>query len=246
MTISHVLLDIEGTTCPVHFVAEQLFPYASQRLEGFIRQHSQEPAVSLLLEAVEQGWQANSNASAQQLWADSQDKDLPLRVVPYLQWLIANDVKFSPLKDLQGMIWHEGYERGEIVAPLFADVAPALRRWRHQGLILGVYSSGSVAAQQLLYQHSSDGDLRDLFSHWFDTRTGAKQQPQSYTAIAKAMGTEAQQVLFVSDSLAELEAAQQVGMTVLFSWRQGNPGQESGSFERISDYSQLNPADDTE
>ena len=33
--VSHLLLDIEGTTCPVSFVAERLFPYAADRLEAF-------------------------------------------------------------------------------------------------------------------------------------------------------------------------------------------------------------------
>ena len=246
MTITHLLLDIEGTTCPVSFVAEVLFPYARERLQAYLDAHGQEPEVMALVDDARELWLADPSASAQELLATSgatsQTGSTAARasqVVPYLQWLIDHDVKATPLKDLQGRIWREGYASGEIVAPLFSDVPDALRRWHAQGLVLGVYSSGSVPAQQLLYQHSQAGDLTTLFSHWFDTRTGPKQEPGSYASIATAMGTEPSSVLFVSDSLAELQAADAVGMAVLFSDRDDNPGRDNGSFARISDYSQL-------
>ena len=108
--------------------------------------------------------------------------------------------------------------------------------------MLAVYSSGSVPAQQLLYGHSTAGDLRALFSHWFDTRVGSKQDKRSYRSIAEHVEVAPADVLFISDSLSELEAAASAGMTVLFSDREGNPGRDSGGFERISDYRRLHPA----
>jgi enolase-phosphatase E1 len=204
--------------------------------------------VAALVQAVEQAWIADTHPEAQALRqadaaanTDSPAQPLPQRVVPYLQWLIDHDIKLTALKDLQGRIWADGYGNGTITAPLFGDVAAALRRWHDQGLVLAVYSSGSVPAQQLLYRHSQDGDLSGLFSHWFDTRIGAKQQAESYGAIANAMGAWPQQVLFISDALSELEAAHGAGMAVLLSDRPGNPNRDSGPFERISNYSQLHP-----
>ena len=259
MTTTHLLLDIEGTTCPVSFVSEVLFPYARRRLGPYLQAHGQEPEVRSLLEDALQLWLVDGTASAQELLvatfggcqtaprgansattAAATPAAKASQVIPYLEWLIDHDVKATPLKDLQGRIWREGYSSGEIVAPLFSDVADALRRWHQEGLVLGVYSSGSVPAQKLLYQHSQAGDLTPLFSHWFDTRTGAKQEPSSYATIAAAMGANLSSVLFVSDSLAELHAADSAGMAVLFSDREGNPGRDSGPFARISDYSQLN------
>ena len=247
MPITHVLLDIEGTTCPVSFVAEVLFPYASAKLGSHLKAHGDEPEVATLVAAVDQAWAEDPHAEAQALRAaQGAGAARAEAVVPYLQGLIARDVKLTPLKDLQGLIWRAGYASGELVAPLFSDVPAALQRWHQAGLVLAVYSSGSVAAQQLLYGHSQAGDLRGLFSHWFDTRTGPKQQSSSYTAIALAMGSAAEQVLFISDSLAELQAAHAAGMAVLFSDRDGNPGRDSGPFERISDYTHLDTADDTQ
>ena len=246
MTITHLLLDIEGTTCPVSFVAEVLFPYARERLQPYLEAHGHEPEVMALVDDTRKLWLADPSASAQELLATSgatapadSSAGRASQVVPYLRWLIDHDVKATPLKDLQGRIWSEGYASAEIVAPLFSDVPDALQRWHEQGLVLGVYSSGSVPAQKLLYQHSQAGDLTTLFSHWFDTRTGTKQETGSYATIAAEMGTAPSSVLFVSDSLAELHAADAASMAVLFSDRDGNPGRDSGSFARISDYSQL-------
>jgi enolase-phosphatase E1 len=234
MALTHLLLDIEGTTCPVSFVAEVLFPYARQALGPYLQRHGTEPAVAALLQEVEAAWRQDPHPEAQALRTAGD-------LVAYMEWLIDHDIKLTPLKDLQGRIWADGYGSGAITAPLFADVAEALRRWHGTGLQLAVYSSGSVPAQQLLYRHSDSGDLSGLFDHWFDTRVGAKQQPESYRQIAKAMGVEPSGVLFISDALAELEAAHGAGMAVLLSDRPGNPNRDSGPFERISDYSQLQP-----
>lgn len=237
--ISHVLLDIEGTTCPVSFVGQVLFPYAAQRLKGFLADHGHEPAIQSLVEEVRQAWRGDGDAHGAGLPWDAEGS-----VLPYLQWLIEVDRKLTALKDLQGRIWTQGYAEGDLEGPLFADVPAALKRWRRSGITLGVYSSGSVPAQQLLYGHSSAGDLRQLFSHWFDTRIGSKQEPQSYRAIAAELQVAASTVLFISDSPAELEAAQAAGMQVLFSDRAGNPQREAGGFERITSYStlQLSPS----
>jgi enolase-phosphatase E1 len=165
-------------------------------------------------------------------------------VVPYLHWLIDHDIKLTALKDLQGRVWEAGYACGDLVAPLFSDVAPALKRWHQQGYQLAVYSSGSVAAQQLLYRHSQDGNLEGLFSHWFDTRIGPKQAPASYSTIAADLQLEPAEILFVSDAIAEIEAAHGIGMAVRFSDRQGNPWRDPGSFRPITSLADIQlPAD---
>lgn len=245
MAISHLLLDIEGTTCPVSFVAEVLFPYARQQMGAYLGRHADEPEVAALVSAVAESWQNDPHPEAQELLVRcnpaAPDAE---QVLPYLHWLIANDVKLTPLKELQGRIWRTGYASGELVAPLFEDVAPALQRWHQQGLILAVYSSGSIPAQQLLYGHSQAGNLCPLFRHWFDTRSGPKQQSRSYSGIAAAMGCAPEAALFISDALAELEAANAAGMACLFSDREGNPARDSGPFARISDYTSLTLAND--
>ncbi len=242
MNITHLLLDIEGTTCPVSFVAEVLFPYAKNAMPSFLASHAEDPEIQHLLEEAEQAWRDDSHPTARALLSQSSEDSGSAGVAAYLQDLIDRDVKLTALKDLQGRIWRNGYEKQELVAPLYSDVAESLERWHQAGLVLAVYSSGSVPAQQLLYGHSTAGDLRALFSHWFDTRVGSKQLELSYRSIAEQMQVAPEQILFISDSLRELEAADSAGMPVLFSDRDGNPGRDSGRFERINDYRRLNPA----
>jgi enolase-phosphatase E1 len=245
--ISHLLLDIEGTTCPVSFVADTLFPYAAHRLSDFLRQRQDNEAVRQLVFEADQAWRTDTDPEAttlrQQLVHSKQARAeagiAEQGVAPYLQLLIRQDRKLTALKDLQGLIWQAGYASGDLVAPLFADVPGALERWHRAGVELAVYSSGSVPAQQLLYGHTQRGDLRQLFSHWFDTRTGPKQDSESYTTISESMGVRPHQVLFISDALAECEAAHEAGMAALFSDRPGNPHHDAGAFEKISDYSDL-------
>jgi enolase-phosphatase E1 len=214
-----IVVDIEGTTGSIAFVHEVLFPYARARLAAFIADHREE--VAPLLNEVralegEAGLEEGALVAVLQRWTDE-------------------DRKATPLKTLQGLIWREGYESGALVGHVYDDVARMLRRWRAAGLSLNVYSSGSVAAQKLLFGHSLAGDLTPLFSRYFDTAVGLKTAAESYAAIAAALGLEAAAILFLSDTPAEIAAAKAAGMQAIRIVRDGQPGPgEVASFEEIA------------
>lgn len=244
--VSHVLLDIEGTTCPVDFVADTLFPYASEQLGTFLRRNGDDPTVKALTAEVEQAWQRDPDPQAQALRRVREGDPVtaaPEAVLPYLLWLIRLDRKLTPLKELQGLVWAEGYGSGRLRSPLFPDVAHCLRDWYGKGKVLAVYSSGSVAAQQLLYGFSTAGDLRPLFTYWFDTRSGVKHNAASYLTIAKTMNVQPRSVLFVSDALAELDAASEAAIQVVFSNREGNPHRDPGRHASITSLGQIHLVD---
>jgi enolase-phosphatase E1 len=136
--------------------------------------------------------------------------------------LMDQDSKAPALKELQGQIWEEGYRTGELVGAVFDDVRPALERWRARGIDVGIYSSGSVLAQKLLFGRSSAGDLTPLLGWHFDTAVGAKTDPESYRRIVAAIGRSPGELLFVSDVVAELDAAGSAGMQTALSVRPGN------------------------
>jgi enolase-phosphatase E1 len=184
-----VLTDIEGTTTPIAFVHDVLFPYARARLPAFCAAHAHDPVMDEV---------ARLAAGAD-----------PLDTL--LGWM-ARDEKITALKTIQGMIWADGYAKGEIVAALYPDVAPALRRWAKAGLRLFVYSSGSVAAQKLLFGHTPDGDLAPLFAGFFDTVTGPKREAGSYARICRGANLTPGETLFLSDVTAELDAAAAAGL----------------------------------
>ena len=203
----HVILtDIEGTTSSLSFVKDVLFPYARERMADFVRTHAREPEVRATLEAVstEVGRSLTDEESVDQL----------------IRW-IDQDRKITPLKTLQGLIWDEGFASGHFVSHIYDDAVDGLRKWHDMGLRLYVYSSGSVHAQKLLFGHTTHGDLTPLFSGYFDTRVGAKQEADSYRHIAQAIGVAPESILFLSDIGAELDAAEAAGMRTLWLMREG-------------------------
>ncbi len=206
-----IVTDIEGTTSSIAFVAETLFPYARARLPAFVAAHPEQSAPILAeVAATEPG-----------------DP-----VATLLRW-IDEDRKATPLKALQGMIWADGYRERAFTGHVYADAVAALRRWHADGISLHVFSSGSVAAQKLLFGHGDAGDLTPLFSGYFDTTTGPKREPSSYRAIAAAIGVAPGDILFLSDTPQEIAAARSAGLQALLIDRDGGAG-DIASFEDIA------------
>ena len=229
MNQQHLLLDIEGTTCPVHFVSDILFPFAKQELGNYIKHHWSTIPHNKTIQAAKKEWLDDQSAVSMQL-----KKRVSLQqineidgLVQYLKHLVSIDKKSTSLKDLQGKIWEQGYRKGELEAELYPETAQCLRQWHEQGLALSVYSSGSIQAQKLLYRHSSSGNLESLFSHWFDTHTGPKKSAESYTTIAHQLKIPPGNIWFVSDNGDECDAARKAGMHTLFSLRDGNPDRDA-------------------
>jgi len=241
-TTTHLLLDIEGTTCPITFVSDVLFPYAKAELAQFLAAHHHKTAVQVLISDAWQEWRRDQDPTSLNLLhsAPNEEEDTEHQaIIQYLQHLIEIDRKSTALKDLQGKIWKQGYENGQIQTALFSETITSLKSWSKAGLKLAVYSSGSIAAQQLLYTYTSEGDLRQLFCGWFDTHTGNKKDPTSYRLIAQELQAKPEQVSFISDSRAECDAAAEAGLSTLFSLRPGNPDQDSGKHPVIADLSDV-------
>jgi len=218
--IQALLLDIEGTTTPIDFVFRTLFPYASEHVEDFLRQHFAEPGIRELIEELRHTWSGAASAGAP-VWMESRLDEKLASAAAYIRWLIYRDSKITPLKTLQGKIWEQGYRDAALKGEVYPDVASAFTRWGAQGRRIAIFSSGSILAQKLLFAHSTKGDLSPHIEAYFDTTTGAKREAGSYTKIASALTLRPQQVLFVSDVIAELDAAHNAGMHTALSLRTG-------------------------
>jgi len=205
--VQAVVTDIEGTTSSISFVKEVLFPYAAAHMASFLHERWDAPEVQEQIRAL------TADTGEEVATADDADRILQ-------QW-IREDRKATPLKALQGMIWKAGYQSGAYTAHLYPDTAPALQRWHDAGLPLYVYSSGSIAAQKLFFGYSDAGDLTPLFSGYFDTTTGMKQETDSYRKIAQAIGVPASEIVFLSDIEGELNAAREAGFLTVLLDRDG-------------------------
>lgn len=225
--VDAVVLDIEGTTSATGFVVDVLYPYSRSRFATVLSERSADPDV---VRAVSQ---------VRELLGEP-DADA-VRVEKALHEWLDEDVKATPLKTLQGLIWSEGFARGDLVSHFYDDVVPVLRRWHGDGVRLHVYSSGSVAAQRAWFASSPDGDLLPLVSGLYDTENaGPKQEPDSYRRIAGSTGTEAGRLLFLSDRPGELDAARAAGWHAVGIRRPGEPYYEQG----VGDHAQAGTFDE--
>jgi enolase-phosphatase E1 len=209
-----VLLDVEGTTTAISFVADVLFPFARERMRKALSAASEGGPLAAGVARLREEWEADERLRAR--FPDFGDgAEIALA-------LMDEDRKSTGLKAIQGVLWEDGYRDGTLRAHVFDDVPEALRRWREAGLRVFVFSSGSVLAQRLLFAHTERGDLGSLFDGHFDTTTGPKREPAAYESIAAAIGEAPGEVLFLSDVVEELDAARKAGMRTGLLERPGN------------------------
>ncbi len=226
-----ILTDIEGTTSSISFVKDVLFPYARRELPRFVREHGHDPEVRHWLDVVATEHGAICDDAV---------------IVETLQGWIDQDRKHTALKALQGRIWMAGYRSRDFTAHMYPDVAPQLRAWHDAGHRLAVYSSGSVPAQKLLFGNSDAGDLSALFSDYFDTEAGHKRDADSYRLIADSLHRSPGDILFLSDVVAELDAARDAGLrTVLVDRREDYPEPRTGDathgHARVASFAEITP-----
>ncbi|SEQ43342.1 enolase-phosphatase E1 [Ectothiorhodospira magna] len=221
--IRAIITDIEGTLSGVAFTQQVLLPHAVQHLPDFVRTHSQVPEIKRLL--------ADIRAYA---GGGLDDTALIQRMVAWM----AADQKITPLKALQGLIWEEGYRRGDFQGHIYPDAVACLRQWHAQGISLHIFSSGSVRAQESFLAHSEAGDLRPLFSDNFDTRIGGKTHVAAYKLLAERIGHAPDDILFLCDDGRELDAAANAGLHTTLVQRHGEVD-DTGPHPVVTDFYQI-------
>jgi enolase-phosphatase E1 len=237
--IEVVLLDIEGTTTPVAFVHDVLFPFSRARLGAWIESHASSPELAAIAaELAEERDEDRRQRQAVPPGVPSATPEGRAALLAYAHWLMDRDRKSPGLKRLQGLIWEAGYQAGALQGEVFGDVPAALRRWHEAGVRTAIFSSGSELAQRRLFQ-SAAGDLTPLVAAFFDTAVGPKRDRSSYERIAAALGVPPGRVLFVSDAIEELEAAAEAGCQPVLSVRPGNPVQPVTTFPSVESFDEI-------
>lgn len=239
--IRAILLDIEGTTTPIAFVHEVLFAYARSHLRKYLLEHSSSAEVVSDLARLrsEHAIDVKQNLQPPAIVAAPRDAEIE-SIVTYINWLMDRDRKSTGLKSLQGKIWKQGYLDSTLKSQIFADVAPALERWHSAGLKISIFSSGSSLAQKLLFAHTEAGDLTGFIDNYFDTTVGSKTDAKSYRRIAVALCLPAHDVLFISDVVGELDAADAAGMQTLLCLRPGNhPQPFAERYQNIQSFGEI-------
>ena len=213
-----ILLDIEGTTSSVSFVYDVMFPQVRRDLASFLEQNWEVVEVQLACDQIAQ----DAGHASVEGWCGPNSMDQRENVEAEVIRLMDDDVKATGLKQLQGLIWRHGFESGEMKAHVYQDVPPQLTAWRESGVDIRIYSSGSVQAQHLFFGHTEVGNLLPLFSGHYDTTIGSKKEQKSYEKIAADWNILPDQILFISDVVAELDAATAAGLQSRLCVRPGN------------------------
>jgi enolase-phosphatase E1 len=211
-----------------------LFGYARARVRGYLERHWGDPEVRTDVARLESERRAEPGEHQAPAWRDD-----PEGVSAYVEWLMDRDRKSTGLKSLQGKIWDEGYRSGELRGEVYPDVPVALERWHSDGIRIAIFSSGSVQAQRSLFQSTPAGDLTRFLFGYFDTTTGPKTESESYARIAAALGRRPSEMLFVSDVVAELDAASASGMETALCVRTPGPVAPAGGHRVIQKFDEL-------
>ncbi len=228
------LIDIEGTTVPISFVHEVLFPFARERMEDFLKTYEFDVSE---FTSIKHEFEKDITSGTEQILKlfpnhiSFTKKSIPI----YLCYLIDVDRKFGVLKKIQGKIWKDGYEKGLLKSNLFQDVPEFLMKAKSENIDCHVYSSGSEEAQILIYKYSNFGDLTNTFATYFDTAMGGKRETQSYLNIAHHLDREPQDFVFFTDILEEAIAAKEAGMESVILNRPGNASLPPHDFRVIPD-----------
>lgn len=219
-----IICDIEGTTSSISFVKDTLFPYALKNVEEYLKTNWNEDATKTVVAALREQAEEDKKAEVEgALTIPAGDsEDIIPDIVKYVEWQTSRDAKTGSLKTLQGLVWAKGYKDGSIKGHVYEDVSKALEQWTESGRKVYIYSSGSVDAQKLLFEHSEQGDLVKYLAGHYDTKIGAKTEKDSYEAILKNIEATAEEALFLTDVVAEAKAAKEAGLNVVVLDRPGN------------------------
>ncbi|KAL0399399.1 UNVERIFIED_CONTAM: putative bifunctional methylthioribulose-1-phosphate dehydratase/enolase-phosphatase E1 1 [Sesamum radiatum] len=239
-----IVLDIEGTTTPISFVSDVLFPYArdsvGKHLELTYDTTETQDDIKMLRAQVQEDLE-NGVVGAVPIPSNGEKREIIAALVANVEAMIKADRKITPLKQLQGHIWRTGFQRKELEGVVFDDVPAALEKWHALGVKVYIYSSGSRLAQRLLFGNSNHGDLRKYLSGFFDTTVGNKKETKSYIEITESLGVDnPSEILFVTDIYQEATAAKAAGLQVIISIRPGNgPLPENHGFRTINSFLEI-------
>jgi len=226
-------------------VKDVLFPYVTKHLKKYLTEHWEEPTtvkdVADLEELSKQDQQNQVKGIVPIVESNNMNEKLD-SVIANVNWLMDKDRKTTALKQLQGHIWKQGFDSKEIIGDVYDDVPECFKQWHEQGIKLFIYSSGSIDAQKLLFSNTRYGDLLPLISGHFDTSTGAKLQSDSYRKISQLINTTPQDILFLTDSYEEAQAANQALFDVVLLNRPGNaPLPPDNRHRTAANFNELNP-----
>lgn len=246
--IKVVLLDVEGTTTSISFVADIMFPYARREVASFLDttfdNADTQADIEALRKLAQEDLAAGQTETVQIPAVGSPKAEIVAAALANVLAQMNNDRKSTALKQLQGHIWHHGFVSGEMQGDIYDDALEAFNKWKPTTPIF-IYSSGSIAAQKLLFGYNKHGNLGEYLKGHFDTTIGSKLEKESYNNIFNEIlkqypGVDKKQVLFGTDNIKEAIAADEAGFSTFLSVRADTlPLPENHPFHAVTTFADV-------
>ncbi|TYH35298.1 hypothetical protein ES332_D13G183300v1 [Gossypium tomentosum] len=139
-----IVLDIEGTTTPISFVTDVLFPYArdnvGRHLSATYDSAETQDDIKLLRSQVEDDLKQGVLGAVPIPSEDAGKEKVIASLVANVEAMIKADRKITALKQLQGHIWRTGFENNELEGVVFDDVPEALEKWHALGIKVSTWT----------------------------------------------------------------------------------------------------------
>ncbi len=217
----HILSDIMGTMVHTSFISD-LMTRCNKNSGEYVKRASPQALEILARVIKEQGFETPEQAAKFMV-----------------ERLAARDLRPEYLA-FTGEVNADGYETGELVAPVFSDVPENFKKWRQNKKGIFTYSNGTPEEQVLILRTSDKGDLTGLVDGCFGTTDmGTKYTSDSYKRISDKIQTSPSQIIFLSDTPQELDAADKAGYKSILVVRPGNKPVD-GNYNRVNSFDEVN------
>lgn len=206
-----LIFDVEGTTTSVSFVRDTLFSYIRNNLYDYINNQWDDEEFKIVVALLTDQSNTDVRNNVKGVVPITEGNNKKDSVYFNVLWQM-NEKRSTPsLKLLQGHVMRLGFKTGALVGHVYRDFENLLQTIYESDCRVYTYSSGSVEAQELLFEHSIYGNLSKYFKGHFDSGIGKKDDPESYKNIARKLKCKPESIGYFTDSYEEADAAAEAG-----------------------------------
>lgn len=237
---SLILIKIDGTTTVQNFMKEVMIPYVEKNMRNFLLENWGRPVVDDLMDLLREESEHSHSHGAPRIKNQSTDEGRLLKeVMAYLTYVMSGKKRSPGYQMLSLLIWGDGFDKKDLKAHVFPDVADAVYCWSKMGITMIIYSGGVPTYSQMTMTFTSEGGNLGKFVKEFIAVDiyGTKDDDKSYTRIADVFRINAKDILFLTDDVAEAQAAKKAQCQAVIVNRAGGqvPGDLHG-FQCVSSF----------
>ncbi|XP_076442399.1 enolase-phosphatase E1-like [Babylonia areolata] len=238
-----IVFDVEGTTTPITFLKDILIP---ENIEDHLKDTFEEPETIkdlATLREMAQKEKDDGEEGAETIPDAAEGQEAVKKAVAAcVQRWVDCKADCAEFRQFRNHVLRHGFECDRFKADVFDDVPPMLRMLSEEGFNLYVYSSGTGEIEKMLFANTPEGDITDVFANFFDEAAmGSKTEKDSYLKIASEIKIDPKNILYLTDTPEEADAAFKAG------WRSAlviRPGNADLTDEHLQNYACIEQLDE--